>query len=54
MLCKSCACVCVCVHVCAQGRYQSVFMFVDNAGSDLVLGMIPLARELLRNGAQVG
>jgi len=28
-------------------------MFVDNAGADVVLGMLPLARELLRGGSQV-
>lgn len=28
-------------------------LFVDNAGADVVLGMLPLARELLCNGAQV-
>jgi type II pantothenate kinase len=26
---------------------------VDNAGADAVLGMLPLARELLRNGSEV-
>lgn len=33
--------------------YQRVIMFVDNAGADVVLGMIPFARELLRMGAEV-
>ncbi|KAL4425789.1 hypothetical protein ABPG75_009805 [Micractinium tetrahymenae] len=33
--------------------YQRVVMFVDNAGADVVLGMIPFARELLRMGAEV-
>lgn len=28
-------------------------MFVDNAGADVVLGMLPFARELLRMGAEV-
>jgi len=28
-------------------------LFVDNAGSDVVLGMLPFARELLRQGARV-
>ena len=27
-------------------------MFVDNAGADAVLGMLPFARELLRMGAE--
>lgn len=33
--------------------YQRAIMFVDNAGADVVLGMIPFARELLRMGAEV-
>ncbi|EFN57701.1 hypothetical protein CHLNCDRAFT_34679 [Chlorella variabilis] len=33
--------------------YQRVMMFVDNAGADVVLGMLPFARELLRMGAEV-
>ena len=28
-------------------------MFVDNAGADVVLGMLPLVRELLRRGCRV-
>ena len=28
-------------------------LFVDNAGADVVLGMLPLARELARHGAEV-
>ncbi len=28
-------------------------MFVDNAGADIVLGMLPFVRELLRMGADV-
>ena len=32
--------------------YQRVMMFVDNAGADVVLGMLPFARELLRMGAE--
>eukprot|EP00955_Chlamydomonas_euryale_P028638 301758-Chlamydomonas_euryale.AAC.1 len=28
-------------------------MFVDNSGADIVLGMLPLARELLRAGSEV-
>lgn len=31
-------------------RYKKVLLFVDNAGADFVLGMIPLARELVRQG----
>eukprot|EP00884_Botryococcus_braunii_P001633 jgi/Botrbrau1/11470/Bobra.27_4s0010.1 len=33
--------------------FRRVIMFVDNAGADIVLGMLPLARELLRMGAEV-
>ncbi len=36
-----------------QSAYRRVILFVDNAGADIVLGMLPLARELLRNGAEV-
>jgi hypothetical protein len=30
-----------------------MMMFVDNAGADIVLGMLPFARELLRAGCEV-
>lgn len=33
--------------------YKRVMMFVDNSGADIVLGMLPLARELLRMGCEV-
>lgn len=33
--------------------FKRVLMFVDNAGADVVLGMLPLAREFLRLGAEV-
>ena len=33
--------------------HHKAVMFVDNAGADIVLGMIPLARELLRRGTAV-
>jgi len=33
--------------------YRCAVMFVDNAGCDVVLGMIPLARDLLRRGTDV-
>lgn len=33
--------------------YRAAVLFVDNAGSDVVLGMIPLARELLIRGTHV-
>ncbi len=33
--------------------WRHVVLFVDNAGADAVLGMLPLARELLRRGARV-
>lgn len=28
-------------------------IFVDNSGADVILGILPFARELLRHGAQV-
>jgi len=33
--------------------YEAAVLFVDNAGPDVVLGMIPLARDLLRRGTSV-
>lgn len=36
-----------------QQGVSSALLFVDNAGSDVVLGMLPFARELLRQGAHV-
>jgi len=33
--------------------YEAAVLFVDNAGPDVVLGMIPLARDLLRRGTTV-
>lgn len=36
-----------------QARYKKALLFVDNAGSDVCLGMIPLARELLKLGCKV-
>lgn len=33
--------------------YKRAIIFVDNAGADVVLGMLPLARELLRTGCEV-
>jgi type II pantothenate kinase len=34
----------------ATRRYRKVVMFIDNAGADFVLGMLPLARYLLQRG----
>ena len=33
--------------------HASAVMFVDNSGADIVLGMLPLARELARRGTRV-
>ena len=33
--------------------YKAAVLFVDNAGPDVVLGMIPLARDLIRRGTTV-
>ena len=30
-----------------------VIIFVDNSGADVILGILPFARELLRRGSQV-
>ena len=37
----------------ARGRHRCAVLFVDNAGPDIVLGMIPLARHLLHGGTRV-
>ncbi|XP_027333433.1 pantothenate kinase 2-like isoform X1 [Abrus precatorius] len=34
-------------------QHRRALLFVDNAGADIVLGMLPLARELLRRGTEV-
>lgn len=34
-------------------RYRKALLFCDNAGADLILGMVPLARELLIRGTDV-
>ncbi|XP_059656401.1 pantothenate kinase 2 isoform X3 [Cornus florida] len=34
-------------------RHQRALLFVDNSGADVILGMLPLARELLRRGTEV-
>lgn len=36
-----------------QQPYKRALLFVDNSGADVVLGMLPLARELLRRGTEV-
>ncbi|KAK3224866.1 hypothetical protein Dsin_004728 [Dipteronia sinensis] len=33
--------------------HKRALLFVDNSGADVVLGMLPLARELLRRGTEV-
>ncbi|XWS50953.1 hypothetical protein CRYUN_Cryun12cG0135300 [Craigia yunnanensis] len=33
--------------------HKRALLFVDNSGADIVLGMLPLARELLRRGTEV-
>ena len=37
----------------AAGRYGAACLFVDNAGPDILLGMLPLARQLLLDGVRV-
>jgi type II pantothenate kinase len=37
----------------ADGAYRHVVMFVDNAGGDILLGCLPLARWMVRQGARV-
>lgn len=33
--------------------YRKAIMFVDNCGADVLLGMLPLARELIKRGTTV-
>lgn len=33
--------------------YSKAILFVDNAGADVLLGMVPFARELLKRGSKV-
>lgn len=33
--------------------YKKVAIFVDNSGADIVLGVIPFARELLKQNTKV-
>jgi hypothetical protein len=33
--------------------YRKALLFVDNAGADVLLGMLPFARELVKLGTQV-
>ncbi len=37
----------------AGPAYRQVLFFVDNAGADLILGCVPLARHLARSGSRV-
>lgn len=37
-----------------QAPYKCAIIFLDNSGCDVVLGIIPFARELLRRGTRVG
>ncbi|KAI7997692.1 Protein arginine N-methyltransferase 1.5 [Camellia lanceoleosa] len=32
--------------------HKRALLFVDNSGADVILGMLPLARELLRQGTE--
>ncbi|KAJ1379490.1 hypothetical protein SESBI_46865 [Sesbania bispinosa] len=34
-------------------KKESVIIFVDNSGADIILGILPFARELLQRGSQV-
>nr|GEW35849.1 hypothetical protein [Tanacetum cinerariifolium] len=37
----------------AKKAWKKAVIFVDNSGADVVLGILPFARELLRRGTQV-
>lgn len=40
-------------RIAAGPAHAKAVLFVDNSGADVVLGMLPLARELVRRGAAV-
>lgn len=40
-------------HIQTKPAHNCAAIFVDNCGVDLVLGIIPFARELLRRGTRV-
>lgn len=37
----------------SKAPFKKAILFVDNSGSDIILGMLPFARELLRTGCTV-
>ena len=37
----------------SKGPHKKALIFVDNAGSDVILGILPLARELVQRGTTV-
>ncbi|CAJ2628237.1 unnamed protein product [Trifolium pratense] len=37
----------------SKKSWKKVIVFVDNSGADIILGILPFARELLRRGSQV-
>ncbi|KAF9676411.1 hypothetical protein SADUNF_Sadunf09G0135700 [Salix dunnii] len=37
----------------SKKSWKKVVIFVDNSGADIILGILPFARELLRHGTQV-
>ncbi|XP_070042870.1 damage-control phosphatase At2g17340-like [Nicotiana tomentosiformis] len=37
----------------SKKTWKKAVIFVDNSGADIILGILPFARELLRHGAQV-
>jgi type II pantothenate kinase len=37
----------------AQGAWEQALFFVDNAGTDIVLGVMPVVREMARRGTRV-
>ncbi|XP_047332961.1 damage-control phosphatase At2g17340-like [Impatiens glandulifera] len=41
------------IHNWGKKSWKKAVIFVDNSGADIVLGILPFARELLRRGTQV-
>lgn len=33
--------------------YKKIAIFIDNSGFDIVLGILPMAREMLRQGSKI-
>lgn len=41
------------MHKICSEPYKKIAILIDNSGCDIVLGILPLAREMLRQGSKV-